>query len=1064
MTSAPSGGFVLRTPVLPFAVVDRLAHASDVAAEVRDLVSDPVVREAIFLASPSLDDRIEAWLAGRDREADATLRALLSYVSRMSFRPTPFGLFAGCTVGELGAATALRLDEVGRGQRHTRLDFGFLVRLVTAVVADLESRAAVRFQPNSSLYRAGNRLRMVETKIDEHRRVHYHRVTFEEDEALELTLRAAATPAGATPAALAQQLADALAGEDVSVDEAAEFVAAMIESQLLVPTIEPPITGPEPSAGLVTALLGNPVTVKQGRAIEEVTSALAALDAAGPGAEPGTYRDLVTRLRDVDDDLDPARLFQADLVSPAVTLTLGPKVVAELGRAVDVLHRISGRPGDDDLATFRARFTARYEDRQVPLAEALDEELGVGFGAATGLVEEGSPLLAGMPPVASARQDATGPVWTALDTVRLRLLERTLLEGSSELALSSSDVADLESAAGPPRPLPAAYSVTATIAAASAEAVDAGDFEVIVPSVAGPSGARMLGRFCHADPSMEALVRRHLALEEAHDGAADDVAWAEIVHLPEGRAGNVLSRPVLRSFEIPFLGRSGAPPDAQLPVDDLLVSVQGENVVLRSARLGAEVRPRMTTAHNHQRSALAIYRFLATLNFQGVAAGLQWRWGLLDGVPFLPRVVYGRLVLSRARWVLAGSDIDGLLAALDQPARRAAVAELMARLRIPDWVVIVSADHQLPVRLTSDAGLDLLSHEARQRRGVQLTELLPGADRMVVSRPEGLVNHEVIVPMVQTAVAPPPSTAGRTRPRMPTDDLARTFVPGSAWVTAKLYTGKATADLVLRETVAPLVDSLRADGAIDDWFFLRYADPDWHLRVRCHTTAAPAVAGVIAGVGSAAELLIADGRVSRLVIDTYQREVERYGGPVGVALSEALFTADSDAALAIVTAAAGEEGLQERWQVALAGVDRLLGDLGFAVPDRRPLVRAWAAALEAEHGAAGTEARRAGGRLFRRVRANLGRLLEGDAGDGGPGLIAGLAALAERSARLGPVVTELRSADKSGRLTTGIEALANSYCHMHVNRVLRAAHRLQELVIYDLLDRLYQARLAREAR
>ena len=48
-----------------------------------------------------------------------------------------------------------------------------------------------------------------------------------------------------------------------------------------------------------------------------------------------------------------------------------------------------------------------------------------------------------------------------------------------------------------------------------------------------------------------------------------------------GRLGNILFRPLLRSHEIPYLGRSGAPLDRQIPVTDLVVSVaEGEIVLL----------------------------------------------------------------------------------------------------------------------------------------------------------------------------------------------------------------------------------------------------------------------------------------------------------------------------------------------------------------------------------------------------------------------------------------------------------------------------------------------------
>jgi SAM-dependent methyltransferase len=124
-----------------------------------------------------------------------------------------------------------------------------------------------------------------------------------------------------------------------------------------------------------------------------------------------------------------------------------------------------------------------------------------------------------------------------------------------------------------------------------------------------------------------------------------DAVFAEVAHLPEGRIGNVLCRPVLRDYEIAYLGGSGAPPDRQLPAADLRVSVRDDRIVLRSVRLDREVIPRMTTAHNYTWRSLPVYRFLCLLQHQGVAAGLQWDWGPLAEAPFLPRVRCGRVVL-----------------------------------------------------------------------------------------------------------------------------------------------------------------------------------------------------------------------------------------------------------------------------------------------------------------------------------------------------------------------------------------------------------------------------------
>ncbi len=66
-----------------------------------------------------------------------------------------------------------------------------------------------------------------------------------------------------------------------------------------------------------------------------------------------------------------------------------------------------------------------------------------------------------------------------------------------------------------------------------------------------------------------------------------------------------------------------------------------------------------------------------------------------------------------------------------------------------------------------------------------------------------------------------------------------------------------------------------------------------------------------------------------------------------------------------------------------------------------------------------------------------------------------------RSERLAPIIAELKSCEEEGRLSVPLRELVLSYIHMHANRLLRSAQRQQELVIYDLLARIYESQLAR---
>jgi lantibiotic biosynthesis protein len=277
----------------------------------------------------------------------------------------------------------------------------------------------------------------------------------------------------------------------------------------------------------------------------------------------------------------------------------------------------------------------------------------------------------------------------------------------------------------------------------------------------------------------------------------------------------------------------------------------------------------------------------------------------------------------------------------------------------------------------------------------------------------------------------------------------------------KLYTGEATADAVLREVVAPLVQEAIASGAADSWFFIRYGDPDWHLRVRLHGVPERLCSEVLPALHARAEPLLARGRLFRVQVDTYEREVERYGGPAGIELAEQLFYHDSQAVLQILELLErGDAGLDERWRLTLRGMDMLLGDLGFELETRHALAQTLREGFLAEFRADAVMKGQLGLKFRKEPRASLEALLD-PAMDADSPLRPGFDLLHRRSEALAPVFEELKRCHRAGLLTASLDDLAGSFLHMHANRLLRSSQRAQETVLYEYLARLYASRRAR---
>jgi thiopeptide-type bacteriocin biosynthesis protein len=436
----------------------------------------------------------------------------------------------------------------------------------------------------------------------------------------------------------------------------------------------------------------------------------------------------------------------------------------------------------------------------------------------------------------------------------------------------------------------------------------------------------------------------------------------------------------------------------------------------------------------------------------------------MQGAPFLPRVVCGKLVLCRATWRLGKEELKGIGAA-QGAARFRTVQEWRARRRLPRWVCVADGDNELPVDLDNVLSVDTFAELVKDREQALLVELAPGAEELCVQGPEGRFVHQVVVPFVRSAPKktvsiPPDSRHQRAYATRSPGTLPRSFPPGSEWLYAKLYTGAATAEEVLTTVVRPTTEVALRSGAADCWFFVRYGDPDWHIRLRWHGQPGRLQNEIWPALRAAAEPLLEDGRVWRLQLDTYEREVERYGGAEGIRLAEQLFQADSEAVLEIVALYPEDARGDVRWRLAMCGMDSLFADLGMDLGQRLEVVGQARSSFAAEFRVE-VNLRRQLGEFYRKERKNFERLLAGEGVNGVGILSRGLAVLRQRSERWAAAIVGLREAEAAGRLSVPVTRLAASLLHMHANRLLRSAARAQEMVLYDLLARYYESLTAR---
>lgn len=1026
---------VLRTPALP------LAEATPGTAA--DWLADAGFREALYLASPPLLAEAERWQRGelRDAKKEARLLAALGrYRARMRSRCTPFGLFAGCSVVGWGPESRLCLDPAAT-TRHTRLDMHYLCALATRLAAQEPLRSRLRYMPNSSLYDLGHELRYVEYSYGEGRppEGEHQLSAVEATEPLRQVL--AASRGGQSRRGLALALLgppETPAGpeDEAALAAALDFVDALIEAQLLVSELEPTVTGPEflPHLRQLLARLDDPAAPHAGLAavqavVADVSTRLVALDAtpARPNST-AAYAAIEAALEQLAVPLEAGKLFQADWL-PGVRAgsTLAARQQASLLAALRVLGHLTPATTQTRLAEFKQQFAARYETRAVPLLEALDSESGISYSdygrhAYAPLVEDlalPSPVSALAAPTLTAAQQ--------LLASRLRAAEQA---GDYTIDLALAEVQHLPSVLDA---LPPSFSVLF-------RALD-GE-HLLLESAGGASAANLLGRFAHASPAIAEIVHTLAATEQAHNPG---VALAEICHLPASRLGNILLRPCFRAFELPYLAQAACPPAGRLALQDLSLRLHRGQLELRCSRTGHRVIPRLSSAHNYTGQALPVYQLLCDLQTQDLQVSLGVSWdAVAPSARFRPRLTHQGVVLLAASWQLAATDLAPLLAASAGEASEAWAA-FRRRWQLPRYFTLAEADHELLVDAENPASVRDWLALVRARPGVLLKEFLFDPATCLVRDPAGRpYTNQLIASLLRTT--PCYSAAGSAagpRPGAPTA-VPRAFELGSEWLYYKLYCGPKVADRLLAEALAPLTEGLLDRGWVDKWFFIRYTDPDPHLRLRLHLPTPAALGAVVQAVAAALAPYKGSGGLWKIQTDTYQRELERYGSST-IELAESLFYYDSRRLLARL---ADPAPTHVGWLGAARGIDELLAAFGCDLPRRLALLTQWRTAFAREF-AVDKPLRLQLDARYRQYRGALHAALAPPPPAEPDSLpLAGL---------LREVATQVLALHTQRQLEVPLDALLGSYVHMLVNRAVSGRPRLHELLVYDFLARYYQS-------
>jgi lantibiotic biosynthesis protein len=995
--------------------------------------------EMIYLASPILLEEYK-----KNENDEKVKLSLKKYSQRASSRCTPFGMFAGCGVGEWHETNNAVLSDTSFN-RQTRLDMN-----VTCEIAQLLSQHKVikkhlLYFPNNSYYEIADKVRYVEYTLVNKMRS-YQITAVEQSEYLSEIFEKAKD--GISYLNIIQLLLK----YEVDEEEATAFIDELIQSQVLLSNLYPNVTGNEFFKIIVKTLKDIQTKInhedidKYIQLLEKIEKDILTIDQNKSNAIE-SYKAVYLDVKQILPNVTEENLFQTDLYYDYKVASLQATNQLKLMDTMQFLNKLYPTNNNSTLSKFRENFSKRYESQEKPLLEVLDTECGIGFKSKD---NTGINILADDIYATGKSSGEYELKWNATYSFLFKKLMGAIKNNKTSVTFTDEDIKDFkENKNSFPPSMAVFFSV-----------LDKEKNNLYFKHAAGSSASNLLGRFAHGNKAIHDIIKNTTAHEKLF---YDDKIIAEIIHLPESRIGNVLLRPHIHEYEIAYLSNSTKDKDFVIDLNDLYVSVAGDKVVLKSKKLNKEIIPRLTTAHNYSMSTLPVYQFLCELQSQYYSVpALSFNWGpLANEFEFLPRAEYKDIIISPASWHVSKKKFEKLIENL-KTFNPSQIETWQAELNLPALFLLSDGDNELLVDLKDELSVKAFIGAIKKRDNITLTEFLHDGNNSFVSDHNKNSFTNELIAILHNEEVPEKNKDSESAPEEKKSLVQRNFITGSEWLYYKIYSSTKSSETILVNAIYPMIQNLLANNILDKWFFIRYADPETHLRLRFKVKDPNQLTLITNELNAILSPLIENSLVEKVVNDTYNREIERYGA-TSMDLSETLFGIDSLDILKLINEINDDEqGDLIKMKYACYHTCLLIQHFGFEGNDILQIIDRGQLSYFNEHGG-NKDLKLQLDNKYRKYRKEIDAFLMNpelrDSEENA--FIFDLSQVHFELAK--PLLIELRSTIETNK-EINLPDYIFSLVHMHVNRLFKSKQRTYELIMYDFLQRSIKSINARKSK
>ncbi|WP_316783861.1 thiopeptide-type bacteriocin biosynthesis protein [Pedobacter frigiditerrae] len=644
-----------------------------------------------------------------------------------------------------------------------------------------------------------------------------------------------------------------------------------------------------------------------------------------------------------------------------------------------------------DLTKFKDSFNKRFENQEVSLAVVMDPEIGIGYGNLAH-INNSNTLIADI----KAARNLTGHENLAYGKVQQFLLKKLI-------ANKKIDLAEFESESKETAILPNTFSLIFHLYKG----------KPVLAHTGGCTANSLLGRFTLCNEDIENYGREIANLEI---NANANVLFFDIAYQAEKKVDNVNRRKQLYPYELPILTWSES--DNPLDLNDLLVTIEQQEVVLKSKKLGKRLIPRIASAYNYTRSDLAVYRFLCDIQSQGILTNLSFKLrDFFPGLEHYQRVSFNEIIISPAMWLIP-SDITTDISA---------IKNWLIMKQITSIFTVGHADQSLAFNPRSEEDLEaLLSYCKQQKAEIYITEALIDESDFIGDQQGNAYHPQYIVNYHHKERIYEPTPVQLSQ-------VSEVYLPGSEWLYFEIYCHPNKSNYLLLGLFIKSNKTL-----LKKWFFIRYTDPEPHIRLRLHLKNINTGFKLLSAMQKLVQPELKEGFIIDFKIKTYNKETQRYGIE-RMTLVEQFFNVDSKCILYLIKyARADEQLIASSINILLPFIAYSFNDIGEQILFVKNLAKSFAIEMDLNS------------ESFKKINTVFNQF-KGDLKKSYIHLPVGLLKQQEK------LFKKIISNCENDRAK---ENMLADLIHMHINRLFIIDQRIYETLIYHYLMRILQTKQA----